>query len=198
VGARPAIVHLIGFPGVGKFTIAGQIARLAQERGDRFVVMDNHLTSNVIFAVMEVDGVKPLPQQVWDHVGGVREAVYRAIEELSPRDWSFVFTNVLTEDHPDDVAAPERLARLAEARGGPYVPVRVHCDRDELRRRVVNETRRERMKWVDADAVTAFAEGRQLVVLDGRTPFDIDVTETAAVDAAAQILDHVETRRRQA
>jgi aminoglycoside 6'-N-acetyltransferase len=192
---RPAIVHLIGFPGVGKFTIARDVGRLARESGDHFVVLDNHLTSNVIFAVLDVDGVQPLPRTVWDRVGEVRDAVYRAIEELSPTDWSFVFTNVLTQDQPDDVAAPDRLARLAEARGGPYIPVRLHCDVDEMRQRIVNEDRRPRMKWVDPDAVLSFAEGRELVRLSGREPLDLDVTTVDPAAAAAWILERVESRR---
>ena len=67
-------------------------------------MLDNHHTSNVIFAALNVDGVTPLPPEVWDRVREVREALLRTIEELSPPDWSFVFTNVLTDDKPGDRA----------------------------------------------------------------------------------------------
>jgi len=89
----PAIVHLIGFPAAGKFTVAKALARQAT---DHLVVIDNHFTANVIFGVMEIDGVKPVPDEVWDRVEEVREAVFTTIETLSPPDWSFVFTNVMT------------------------------------------------------------------------------------------------------
>jgi Mrp family chromosome partitioning ATPase len=80
------IVHLVGFPGAGKYTVAQAIARQAERDGRRFVVIDNHLTSNVIFSVMDVDGVRPLPPEVWDRVGEVRAALCGAIEEFSPPD----------------------------------------------------------------------------------------------------------------
>jgi len=42
------IVHLIGFPGVGKLTIAKEIVR---QRSD-FVLVDNHLINNPVFSVV--------------------------------------------------------------------------------------------------------------------------------------------------
>ena len=78
-------------------------------------MVDNHHTSNVIFAGLNVDGVTPLPPEVWDRVREVREALLRTIEELSPPDWSFVFTNVLTDDKPGDRAVWSDSVR---ARGG--------------------------------------------------------------------------------
>ncbi len=106
-------MHLIGFPSAGKYTIAKALAQLAGGAGERYVVIDNHHTSNVIFAALDVDGVRELPATVWDRVGEVREAVLRTIEELSPPEWSFVFTNVLTERNPADAAVVDRLADLA-------------------------------------------------------------------------------------
>ena len=100
MSTQPAIVHLIGFPAAGKLTIARAIAGMAEGHGSHFVVVDNHHTSNVIFAVLDVDGVRELPSEVWDRVREVRHVVMRSIEELSPHDCSFIFTNVLTEGNP--------------------------------------------------------------------------------------------------
>ena len=60
---------------------------------------------------MDVDGVRPVPRVTWDRVGEVREALYRTIEELSPPEWSFVFTNVLTEGEPTDGEVVATLGR---------------------------------------------------------------------------------------
>src|SRR5690349_15327974 len=111
-----AIIHLVAYPGVGKYTVAKELERLAAAAGSCFVVVDNHHTSNVIFSVLPVDGVSPLPETVWERVGEVREAVLRTIEELSPSEWSFVFTNVLTEGDPDDAQVVDRLIDLASKR----------------------------------------------------------------------------------
>ncbi len=72
-----AIVYLLGYPASGKYTIA---KALAVTPGRRWVVVDNHQINNVIFAVVEPDGVTPLPAAVWDRVEQVRDAVLTTIE----------------------------------------------------------------------------------------------------------------------
>jgi hypothetical protein len=111
----PAIVHLIGFPASGKLTIARALAEISSGSGDRFVVLDNHHTANVIFAALDLDEVKPVPLVVWDRVREIFEVLLRTIEELSPPDWSFVFTNVLTDDKPSERGIVDRLANWCEA-----------------------------------------------------------------------------------
>jgi hypothetical protein len=187
----PSIIHLVGYPGAGKYTVAKELALAAERSGSRLVVVDNHLTSNVIFAVIPVDGIGPLPTTVWDHVGEVRDALLRAIEELSPPDWSFVFTNVLNEGVPEDGEVIERMRKLAATRQSRYVPVRLTCETDELIRRVPSPERRERLKWVDPDGVRAFVESNELLVIDDPAALDLDVTSLPAADTAARILDHV-------
>jgi shikimate kinase len=192
--STPAIVHLIGYPAAGKYTVAQELARQAQEANAHFVVIDNHFTANVIFGVMEVDGMRPVPEEVWDRVEEVREAVFRTIETLSPPEWSFVFTNVLTEGHERDAAAVIRLAQLASATQRRYVPVRLHCHVDELATRIVSEDRKRRLKWIDPEGVRRFATERELIGLDGHDVLDLDVTSTPPEATAASILVHA-TRR---
>ena len=183
-----AIVHLIGFPAAGKFTIAKELARQADSH---FVVIDNHFTANVIFGVMEVDGFRVLPREVWDRVEEVREAVFRTIETLSPTDWSFVFTNVLSEGDPRDAAAVVRLSQLARATNRRYLPVRLHCGIDELVTRIASEERKQRLKWIDPDGVRRYATEHELIRLDGHQPLDLDVTGTSPGATAAAILDRL-------
>ncbi len=57
-----AIVHPSGYPGAGKYTVAKQLARVAERAGQRVDVIDNHHTSNVIFAVLDVDVTTLLPE----------------------------------------------------------------------------------------------------------------------------------------
>ena len=122
-----SLVYLIGFPAAGKYTIARELAGIMAERERPMVVVDNHHINNVVFAVIETDGKKSLPPEVWNLVGDVRTAVLAAIRDLSPRDWSYVFTNVLIAGLPGDEAAPDDLAALAETRGSAFVPVLLRC-----------------------------------------------------------------------
>lgn len=187
---RPAIIQLIGFPGAGKFTIAKCLAALQGPGEHRLVVVDNHYFNNPIFGVVDVDGIRPLDTRVWGYVRQVREAVLQAIEELSPANWSFVFTNVLFAGNAGDEAAPGRLAALAEARRGPFVPVLLHCDLDELSRRVVSPERRDRLKMVDADGVREMAQQRALISLAHPNALELDITDVPPEHAARRILDH--------
>jgi hypothetical protein len=186
------IIHLIGHPGTGKYTVARAMARLWEGLDERLVVVDNHHTSNTLFAVLDMDGIRPVARTVWDRVGEIREVVYRAIEELSPPSWSFVFTNALEAGEPRDEAIAARTAGIAAARGQAYVPVHLRCDPDELLRRVVRSDRRERMKWVDADAVRAYVATTQILCPGDVEPFVLDITATPPDEAAAAIRQHVE------
>ena len=130
---------LVGLPGAGKYTIARALEALLTSRGCTVRVVDNHYMCNPIFGLVAQDGVTPLPPEVWERVSEVRDAVAQTIERLSPADWSFIFTHVV--DTPDDLEWIERLASLAERRASRFVVVRVLCELDELRRRLVTPSR---------------------------------------------------------
>lgn len=188
---RAAIVHLIGPPAAGKLTIGRALADQAETVGRRVVVLDNHHTNNVIFSVMEVDGIRALPDAVWDHILQVRAAVLAAIEELSPPEWSFVFTNVLAEHDPLDHQLVQDLQTLATTTDRRFVPVHLTCDPDELARRATNPDRRERMKWVDAAAISAFAANVTMLRVPSADAVDIDTTTRPPAESAALILEHL-------
>jgi hypothetical protein len=195
---RPAIVHLIGFPAAGKYTVAGT---LAAALGRGCVLMDNHTTGNLVLSILDLEGVNPIPDPVWDRVGEIREVVYRTIEDMSPPDWSFVFTNVLVADDPGDVAVVDRLARLAAASGRLYLPVRLHCAVDELLARVTSPERAARHKWTDAEAVRDFVTRTRLVDIGTHPALDIDTVVHPPGAAVERILAHwgsLATRERRA
>lgn len=141
---RSTIFHLIGPPGVGKYTIGTEVARLTGAR-----LIDNHSVANVIFNVIDPDGVTPLPPGVWTHVGKVREAVLDSVLHLARPEASFVFTNFLLGEDDRETAVFLELAAVAEARSSVFVPVILSCDTSELVRRIVRPDRRARMKLVD-------------------------------------------------
>ena len=184
----PAIIHLIGHPAVGKYTVANALVAAAAAAGERVVLMDNHATGNPILSILDLEGVDPVPDDVWDRVGEIREVVYRTIADMSPPDWSFVFTNVLVADDPGDRQVVERLATLAEQTARRYLPVRLRCEIGVQLERVVAPERGPRHKWTDASAVDRFVRTHDLVRVDG---LDIDTTHQPPERSAAQILEHL-------
>jgi hypothetical protein len=180
------MIHLIGSPGVGKYTIGSRVAR---ELGARFV--DNHSVANVIFQVLDQDGVKPLPDGVWPRVMQVRRAVLDTIANLSPRHLSFVFTNYLRGDDPAEEAAMQDLVSLAGERGSVFVPVLLSCETEELLRRVVSPDRRERMKLVDPVRARFLNDEVPRFETAHPNTLRLDVTRISADEAASLIARHV-------
>lgn len=185
----PVLVLLVGLPGTGKHTIGSVLVRRLTADGRQVCFVDNHHVTNPILSLVAQDGVSPLPQGLWDRVAEVRTAVLRTVEELSPPDWSFVFTVDLEDEEPDR-AFVQRLADIAVRRGASFHVVRLLCDLAELRRRIVTPSRRDRLKSVsEADAVERHAAG--VPALADWAPLTLDVTALRPDDAAACVQQHV-------
>jgi hypothetical protein len=139
------IIYIVGPPGVGKYTV-GRL--LAEQLGCKLV--DNHYWLNVIFSLVEQDGITPLPKGIWPLAGQVRSAVLETIATLSPPQWSFIFTHSALND-PAELAIYEDVKAVAKRRASRLVVVRLSCrNPNELARRVAMPERRTRLKGVDA------------------------------------------------
>jgi deoxyadenosine/deoxycytidine kinase len=189
------MIYLIGFAGVGKYTIAKAIAASLEPLGVCKIV-DNHYVLNPIFNLIAQDGVTPLPTQVWDNAMQVRLAVLATIEHLSPRDWNFVFTNELVEDglavdsDGSNLMLYSQILKVAQARGARFVPVRLQCDLEEHLLRVVRPERRERMKDVDPNEARDKHTNHKLFMPDHANTLTLNVTGLTPKTAAQTILDH--------
>ena len=64
------IIYLTGKPGVGKYTIAKE---LAAKYG--FIVCDNQLINNPIFELLAYDGYAKIPDFGWEAIGNIRRCV---------------------------------------------------------------------------------------------------------------------------
>lgn len=128
---------------MGKYTIA---KALATGQDCHHLVIDSHYINNVIFPLVGTDGTRPLGPAVWTKVDQIRSVVLDTIKTMSPPEWSFVFTNVLTADNPADRGFFAGIEILAEVRNSLFVPVTLVCEVEELARRMATPTRAERFK----------------------------------------------------
>lgn len=81
-------ILLLGFPGVGKLTIARELSPLLDAK-----VIDNHWFNNPILRLLDDDGATPLPNGIWEYTGRVRQAVLDAIVAYGPPTANFIFTH---------------------------------------------------------------------------------------------------------
>jgi len=183
----PAVVYLIGYPGAGKLTVAKALAGLG-DQPRRWKIIDSHYINNVIFELVEPDGITPIAEAVWERVEEVREAVLRTVETLSPPQLSFVFTNVLIADSAPDAQVFRRVAEMAVKRQSTFLPVQVTCDVSELERRIVNPDRRRAMKWVDGNGIRRYVDSTKLFDVRPYGGLHLDTTTLAPQDAVAKIL----------
>jgi hypothetical protein len=188
----PAIIHLIGHPAVGKYTVAKALVQAAAATGQQHVLMDNHATANVILPLLDLSGLPSIPDEVWDRVGEVREVVYRTIVDMSSPTWSYVFTNVLIADDPREQIALHRVAKLADDSGRRYAPVRLTCEIDVHIARVASPERDLRHKWTDVDAVDRFLRGNEVIDLSAYDSLDVDTTNQSPEQSALAILAHLD------
>ncbi|MEZ0261665.1 MAG: hypothetical protein ACAH80_11695 [Alphaproteobacteria bacterium] len=180
------IIHLLGFPGAGKYTVAQEIVRQAE--GIRLV--DNHLINNPLFSLIRQDGKTKLDPRIWLNVRKIWDAVADTMVNIAPREFSFVLTNALIEGDEDDRNHMEKMRSVAEARGGKYIPVRLLVtDVDEHIRRITSASRIPRMKETNPEAPTRYATREVLKTGDARE-LTLDITRLGADEAAGKILAH--------
>jgi len=164
------IVHINGWPGSGKLTIAKMLAPMLGAR-----LVDNHTLINP--AEMLFSRRDPLYRSLR---AAVRETVFDHISRADPAA-SFIFTDALSDDEYDS-AQFEQYRALAERRRARLVPVVLECAEDENRRRLVTAGRAERHKLVDVSVLEGLRAQHRLLRAD--RALALDVTELTA-DAAA-------------
>lgn len=181
------IIYLIGHYGVGKLTIARQICALTEAR-----LFDNHLANNVIFSLIRADGKTPLPENVWDMIGVIRDQAFKAIEELTPPATSFVLTNCLLESDPGDHAAYEQVHAVAARRGNVFVPVLLAASGAAHAARVNSPERAERLKHTDVESAADKRRREPLLRVSHPNRLDLDTSTLPPHEAARLIIAHAE------
>ncbi|EJZ18659.1 AAA family ATPase (plasmid) [Rhizobium sp. Pop5] len=179
-------VLLMGFPGVGKLTIARELSPHFAAK-----IIDNHWFNNPILRLIDDDGTAPLPSGIWEYTGRVRQAVLDAIVAYGPPSVNFIFTHAGIEGDERSIRTFQQIADAARQCEALLVPVRLLCDEEELARRITTPARRERLKSIDAQASRERSRRAQVFDPQHRFTLNLDVTSKTAEASAAAIRDHV-------
>ena len=171
------LVFLYGPPGVGKYTVA---VELAARTG--FRLLHNHLTVNLVSAVFVRDS------DVWLRM--LRKVRRDLLTEAAHHNVNLIMTGVFNGTL-ENVNAWRTMLEPFEAEGGSVLFVQLTCEREELFRRVGQEDRRTLDKLVDRGRMSELLERFDMF---SPAPFgrhlSLDITHVAPADAATAIIQH--------
>lgn len=170
------IVHLNGWPGVGKLTI-GRL--LAKGMGARLI--HNHLLHDVAIGCTGVND----PAR-WPLYEAVRHAAYQTLAQR-PASEVFVMTNALCVGSPRECEAWGHVVDLAIARKAPLIPIVLVADVEENARRVQQADRIGR-KLADQRLLKEAIATDRIQEPDVAELLVLDVTRLEP-DAAAQAVE---------
>lgn len=180
------VIYLLGSPGVGKYTIATEIARQANA-----VVVDNQLVNTPILTLLNWDGISQLPADVWDRIEPIREAVFSFMKDSAPRSINYVLTNALEDDGGESQEIFDRVKSIADCREAVFLPVHIKCDPEEQLKRVSTEQRKKRLKMSEPDQLVDYLATVVTLIPEDPNLFTLDVTELSPQEAAQRILKQV-------
>jgi hypothetical protein len=177
------LIFLHGLPGVGKLTVARELAAITG-----FKLFHNHLTVDLLTSVFDFgsDPFVELREKIWV------EVFYQAAKA---RLSGLIFTFAPESTVRDSFIADARSA--VEARGGEVLFVELTCSREELERRLTSQSRQEFGKlnslelFRELNAAGAFSSSG---IPSPR--FSLDTTRLSPNEAAKLIVKELELPNR--
>jgi predicted kinase len=178
-GVVSVIVHLNGWPGSGKLTVARVVARKLGAR-----LLDNHTLHDVAGRLCDRH-----TREYWELYYQVREIAYKRVRAL-PFHETVVMTNAFALESDREREGWAAVKALAHDRGVPLVAVTLQCSLDENVRRIASEDRRDR-KMTDPGPLIEWRSALTLLT-DGSVPsLTIDNTNRSPDQVADDIAGFV-------
>ena len=170
------LLFIYGSPAVGKLTVANEVAKLTG-----FKVFHNHLSIDCIEPVFEFGSKSFCKLIEIIRVETVAEAA-RVRQDLI---YTFCYAKDLDDAHV------EKITKVVEDAGGEVCFVLLKADRNELDRRVVEDSRKKMGKAKTVEMMDFFHETYDLLSpVPERESLIIDNTNLSAAETARKIILH--------
>jgi hypothetical protein len=176
------IIYLIGWPGVGKLTIAKEILK----NDKSFILCDNHLINNVIFSLLRLNEKYIVPEESWDYIGKIRDIVFDFITQDKKNN--YILTNVLNNDEGDK-SLFQKVENLAKRKNALLVPVKLFAEYDIHSQRIQNIEREKLFKSRDLEDIMPY---ESLLKISHENLLEIDTTNLSAAESAKKIQNHIQ------
>lgn len=188
---------LIGLPGVGKLTVARELASRMPA-----ILFDNESVNSPVYRLVDPEllakGEKStFPDALWQQKFNIRQAMIEIIVGYGKPDASYVFTNALYAGLERDLKTFTLIQSAADRCGAFFQPVVLECAREEHLRRLGSTARAETGKLTDTAMIAKKLEQglSPLHPLSSATLI-LDVTQLSPTEAAGRILGHIQSSRR--
>lgn len=176
------LIFLYGSPAVGKLTVANEIA----ERTD-FKVFHNHLSIDCIEPVFEFGS-----PSFFKLINLIR---FETVAEAARAGQNLIYTFCYAKDLDD--AHVETITKNVEENGGEVCFVLLTADKNELEKRVLEESRKKYGKAKTVEMMHYFFDTYDLFSpVPERESLIIDNTNLSAETAAKQIIEHFGLRQK--
>jgi hypothetical protein len=182
------IIHINGFPGTGKLSIAQHLIKQLPQHNIPTKLVHNHLLIDPADAVLH--RTQPGYQTIRR---AIRAAVFSALEQESATyGATYIFTDFQSSDAVGSSVCAE-YAATATKRGCILISVVLKCEEEENLRRVASSDRGITKKLTDVELVRTFRRRGAPVhrFLEGPVSWELDVTNLSAEDVARLIVAHV-------
>jgi hypothetical protein len=171
------LILIYGPPGVGKLSVA---TALSASTG--FKLFHNQLTVNCVLSVFDFNS-SPFVELV----DKIRLKIFEAAQR--ERIPGIIFTFVYGGSQDDKFI--DNVEEIVKRGGGELLLVRLYCERDELERRVVLESRKAYGKLIDREILKNLQKKYNLQSeIPGRASLSIDNTQLAPEEVVKKISSH--------
>ncbi len=166
------IIHINGWPGTGKLTIARELSRLIGAR-----LLDNHSVLDPAHALF--DRRDPLHHSLRR---ALRSAIFDHLRRMELQT-ALIFTDALSDDVHDSAVFDE-YRQLAAERAAPFVAVVLDIDAERNLERLTAAGRAERHKLTNPKILAALRANHRLLRAAELPLVELDVSELAPAEAA--------------
>jgi len=174
--AGDLVIHINGWPGTGKLTVARHLAKALDAR-----LLDNHLLFDPASALFSRSD--PLHASLR---GEIRRAVFDHAKRAGP-NLRLIFTDALSDDEYDQAMFAE-YRDLASARSATLVAIVLECSLEENLHRLQAASRAGSHKLTDPAILHSMRRSYRLLRPAADRLIEIDTTGLPAEDVARLIL----------
>jgi len=194
------IIHLNGFPGTGKLTIA---RKLVEKLNRQYEQQDpsqsaNHTRAKLVHNHLLIDPAGAVLERSQPGYNELRTAIRQAvfttlINESSTYETIYVFTDWQSGNAVGSGVCEEYLA-MAKARGSQFIPILVSCEEQENVRRIQGVSRAISDKLTDSELLVQWRQEVDpppvYLFRDIKERMELDVSSLSPEQAADAIWEH--------